>query len=479
VSAPPELRAAVAAARDLDGLRARLAAAPDAERLAPLGLRQVELGDGALDELPAIVAQLRDGADGPVAVLGDGVDIRRGDTALKPFVAGLLAASAEVRAVRAGDGGPGLVHADEATLAAVRRECAGASAIVSVGSGTIADIGKATAAALAVPHAVVQTAASVNGFADDRSVLLVHGVKRTVETAWPDALVIDPVVLADAPLALTQAGFGDLLATFTAPADWRLAQLVGQDDSYSPTAVALAREHAETLLSIAPAVGAAEPEALEELAALLTLSGLSMGVAGRTAPGSGMEHTVSHLIEMRQATGEAPESLHGAKVAICSIFGALLWQRVIAHVSEHGLDGLRFPDEQEMQPRVREAFLPLDRSGRTAAECWSDYRRKLARWQSSRAALSGLGGAWAACERELDDLVADPAVLAGALRDAGAPLRLAQLGVDAGTARWALGACHLMRDRFTIADLAFLLGVWEAGDVEAVIADADALGVGL
>jgi glycerol-1-phosphate dehydrogenase [NAD(P)+] len=479
MSTAPELRAAVAAARDLDGLRTRLASAPDAQRLAPLGLDQLALGDAALDELPAIVARLRGDADGPVAVLGDGVEIRRGATALKPYVAELLGARMDVRAVRAGDGGPGLVHADEATLAAVRRDCAGASAIVSVGSGTIADIGKATAAALAVGHAVVQTAASVNGFADDRSVLLVHGVKRTVETAWPDALVIDPIVLADAPVALTQAGFGDLLATFTAPADWRLAQLVGQDDSYAPTAVALAREHGETLLAIAPAVGAGEPEALEELAAILTLSGLSMGVAGRTAPGSGMEHTVSHLIEMRQATGEAPESLHGAKVAICSIFGALLWQRVLAHVREHGLGGLRFPDEREMQPRVREAFLALDPSGETAAECWSDYRRKLARWQSSRAALAQLDGAWAACEGELEDLVADPAVLAGALRDVGGPARLSQLGVDAATARWALSACHLMRDRFTIADLAFLLGIWEADDVEAVVAAADALGVGL
>jgi len=479
MSAPPELRAAVAAARDLDGLRARLAAAPDAQRLAPLGLGQVELSDAALDELPAIVARLRGAADGPVAVLGDGVEIRRGATALKPYVAELLGARTDVSVVCAGDGGPGLVHADEATLAAVRRDCEGASALVSVGSGTIADIGKATAAALAIPHAIVQTAASVNGFADDRSVLLVHGVKRTVETAWPDALVIDPVVLADAPVALTQAGFGDLLATFTAPADWRLAQLVGQDDSYAPTVVALAREHGDTLLSIAPAVGAGEPEALAELAAILTLSGLSMGVAGRTAPGSGMEHTVSHLIEMRQATGAAPESLHGAKVAICSIFGALLWQRVLARVRERGLDGLRFPDERELQPRVREAFGALDPSGATAEECWSDYRRKLARWQSSRAQLAGLGAAWAACERELEELVADPAVLAGALRAAGAPLRLSQLGVDADTARWALGACHLMRDRFTIADLAFLLGSWEADDVEAVIAAADALGAGL
>ena len=36
-----------------------------------------------------------------------------------------------------------------------------------------------------------------------------------------------------------------------------------------------------------------------------------------------------------------------------------------------------------------------------------------------------------------------------------------------------------MRDRFTVADLAFLLGIWEAGDVEALLDDAARIGVGL
>ena len=48
-------------------------------------------------------------------------------------------------------------------------------------------------------------------------------------------------VLVDAPVAMTASGFADLIAMFTAPADWYLANLLGMDDSYSPTVVALAR----------------------------------------------------------------------------------------------------------------------------------------------------------------------------------------------------------------------------------------------
>ena len=47
------------------------------------------------------------------------------------------------------------------------------------------------------------------------------------------------------------------------------------------------------------------------------------------------------------------------------------------------------------------------------------------------------------------------------------------------TARWALANCHLMRDRFTVADLAFLMGIWEPADVDSLLLDAAALGAGL
>ena len=70
-------------------------------------------------------------------------------------------------------------HARAATAAARGRR----GLILSVGSGTIADIGKVVSARLGLPHVVVQTAASVNGFSDDQSVLLVDGVKRTTPRA--------------------------------------------------------------------------------------------------------------------------------------------------------------------------------------------------------------------------------------------------------------------------------------------------------
>jgi glycerol-1-phosphate dehydrogenase [NAD(P)+] len=290
--------------------------------------------------------------------------------------------------------------------------------------------------------------------------------------------VIDSDVIARAPVELNRAGFGDLLATYTAPADWRLAQLVSQDDSYSPFAVGLARAHVDPVLAHADGIHRADPEALEHLSAALALSGIAMGVAGRTAPGSGMEHTVSHLLEMAERPGvDAP--LHGAKVGALSVLAAMLWARVRAVARAGGLRALRFPDHADLEPRVREAVAVLDPSGRVGDACWQAYSRKLDRWHDARGELETLWQRWPAFDAELDGLLASPERLVAALRAARAPVRLTQLGVRDSTARWALAHGHLMRERFSVADLAFFMGVWDSADVDALLVCAARLGAGL
>jgi glycerol-1-phosphate dehydrogenase [NAD(P)+] len=464
---------------ELEALRQRLDAAPDAERLRPIGLDRIVAGPEALAALPALVEELLGPGNGPVALLVDATPMRRGIDDLKSKVKAALCAEREVRIVRAGPA-DGHAHADEETVATAIADVAGSCGLVTVGSGTVADIGKTVADELDLPHAIVQTAASVNGFADDQSVLLRNGVKRTTQSRWPQALVLDGAVLAAAPPAMNQAGLGDLVSMFTAPADWLLAREVGMDDSYSETAVALGREHGEELLALAPALADNEPQAVVRLAEVLAISGISMGVAGRTAPSSGMEHTVSHLLEMAaEQRGEAT-ALHGAKVGVTTIVAALLWRHLRRRFEQKGL-APGFPAPEEMQRRVHSAFDPLDPTGAMAEECWRDYRSKLARWHSHRDTVERFAAAWGEREADFERLLVDPEPLVAAMREAGAPVRFSQLepAIDAETARWAVANCHLMRDRFTVADLAFFSGAWEAEDVDLVLAGAAELGAGL
>jgi glycerol-1-phosphate dehydrogenase [NAD(P)+] len=436
----------------------------------PVGLRAVDIGADALLRLPAIIGMVGTAPVSRIVVLSDAVRKKRLGEEATGLVMSLLAGVGEVHQVTVLEGTAG-VHADEPTVAAAAAAATGASVIVTVGSGTVADIGKAVAARLRDPaHVIVQTALSVNGYADDQSVLLVDGVKRTTPTRWPDALIADTQLLAEAPLQLNLAGVGDLLAMFTAPADWRIASLLGMDDRYAEDVVAMVREHGPALLRAAPLLREADSGAIEFTAKVLTLSGVGMGLAGTTAPASGVEHTVSHLLEMAAARQGRRSAYHGAQVGVAAVLAALVWRHVRRRVRA-GTRIMRCPSEDEVRPAVLRAFGSLDPSGAMADECWREYQRKLARWRELHGDADDLD------PTHLDDaarLLEEPDVLRSALHRSGAPARMAQLEppVDAQTTRWALENCYLMRDRFTVVDLACFLGIWQPDDVDAVLAEA-------
>ena len=465
---------------DLDGLREILRSTDPEGRLAPIGMGRIEIGPDALYKLPDVVSELTRG--GRVTLVVDATPMRRAGGDLKGEAERLLAGRFEVgRAVIEG-GGAGL-HADEEALAEAEAAVAGADCLVVVGSGTITDVCKeVTRRAGGPPLVVVQTAASVNAFSDDMAVLLKSGTKRTVPSRWPDALLVDLTVLADAPPEMNLAGFGDLISLWTAPADWYLASAVGMDDSYHPAPVAMLREGGRGLLAGAAGLRRQDPKMLDRLARVLTLSGISLGIAGKTAPLSGTEHLVSHLIDMAAEARHKPLALHGAQVAVAAVPVAAAWEVFLAEFDPSALDPDRlFPEAATMEPVVRRAFAAIDLSGGVGDECWNDYSRKLERWRGKRQRVEGFLKEWPRHRAELGRMVASPEVLGGALEEAGAPVRFGDLDppVSPETARWALGNCHLMRDRFTVADLLSFAGLWDDGFVEGILDRARTAGGGL
>ena len=473
---------------DLDGLRGALSTADPEGRLAPIAMSRIEIGPRALYVLPEIVSELaREARTGDlaaprVALVVDATPMRRDGDDLKEEAERLLGGRFEVR--RAVIGGKGTeLHADEEALAEAEAAVAGADCAVVVGSGTITDVCKeATRRTGGSPLVVVQTAASVNAFSDDMAVLLKSGTKRTVPSRWPDALLVDLTVLAGAPPEMNLAGFGDLLAMWTAPADWYLARAVGMDDSYHHAPIGMLREQGQGLLAGAAGLRRREPEMLDRLARVLTLSGISLGIAGKTAPLSGTEHLVSHLIDMAAEGRHLSLALHGAQVAVAAVPVAAAWEAFLAEFDPANVDADHlFPDAATLEPVVRRAFAAIDPSGRVGGECWNDYRRKLERWKDLRPRVEAFLENWPQHRADLGRMVAPPETLGGALEEAGAPARFGELDppVSPETARWALGNCHLMRDRFTLADLLFFAGRWDDAFIERILDRARSAGGGL
>ncbi|MBA2712373.1 MAG: iron-containing alcohol dehydrogenase [Rubrobacteraceae bacterium] len=327
----------------------------------------------------------------------------------------------------------------------------------------------------------VQSAGSVDGFADDFSVLLKGGAKRTVPSRYPDALLIDLRVLASALPEMNAAGFSDILSNFTSSADWYLAHVVGMGDYYQAPATMLS-EQASDLLDRAAALKRREPEALYRLARVLTLSGLAGGVAGSTAPGSGTEHLVGHLLDMSAVQLDRPFAFHGAQVGVACVTVAAAWEALFDGLDKAEIDvDACFPDPGRMEPVVRDAFAQIDSSGEVGEECWSDYSKKLERWSGCRPQLENFLRNWPQYREELRDTVAPPDRLGEALRAAGAPARFRDLDppIPEDTAFWALKNCHLMRNRFTLADLLFFIGWWDDAFVGGLFERAGSAGGGL
>jgi len=437
-------------------------------RLHPIGLQHYWGGTDAVELLPAVVEHLANGS--PATVLTDATPKRRGVQDLASLLRGQFARSHVATDWHVLGDPQHPPVADEATLGWANDAAHGSRVVVSVGSGTMTDIGKLAAASAGAEHVAVQTAASVNGFADDQSVVLRNGVKRTAPSRWPTGLVVDAQVLADAPVSMNLAGIGDLMSMFSAVPDWYIANQLGFDDSWSPTVFALLCARSADVVQWPKGVAAGDPDTLVQLAEMLALSGLTMGAVGNTAPSSGLEHLVSHMIEMAaDARGQAV-ALHGARVGVATLIASSAWEMFTQRVGQGHLN-LRVPDADEVRPLIEEAFSSLDPSGAMAAECWKACSRKLKWFSTHEAAVSAVLGQWGEHLRFLDPILRAPADLKSAVRDSDFPDRFPSLVPPVGEeeALWAVKNCWLMRDRITIADLAMLTGNWKSQDVDSVL----------
>ena len=97
---------------------------------------------------------------------------------------------------------------------------------VVVGSGVLTDIVRYAAHGLDRDFVSVPTAASMDGYASAAAAMQVAGVKVTSPARAPVGIYADPGVIAAAPIDLTRAGVGDLLAKVSARVDWLAAHLL-------------------------------------------------------------------------------------------------------------------------------------------------------------------------------------------------------------------------------------------------------------
>ena len=408
---------------------------------------EIFVGDAAIEQLSSLLAAR---GTSRVTVVAD----ENTHAALSASVnAALVAAGIHVTSVVL----PGDVIADERTMVQVFiRADADANLLLAVGSGTITDIVRFAAHVMRLPFIVMPTAPSMDGYASSGAPLVVEGVKRTYMVEAPVAVISHLPTLCHAPRPMIAAGLGDMLGKYSSLADWQLGVLLW-NEPYHAAAARRTRIALESCVERAEQLRTAEPAAITALINGLLESGLSIRDAGHSRSASGLEHHVSHYWEMKLLAEGRPAVLHGAKVGVATLAAASLW-RVVRRMREvefkERLAAARLPDPTEEAARLRAVFGPA------ADGVIVDHHAFLELDRARFAALvARAAGSWADIQR-IAAQVPEPAELRATLTATGGPVTVRELGLTDEEGDLGLRYGHYLRNRFTVAKLAWLLGLY-------------------
>ena len=456
---------------DIQAFKAGIRQIPGYPAGEDLPIREMLFESGALDRLPEMLLLAGAQPANPLLVVMDTTVMRRGDDELKPLLlARLEAAGWQPRTAWLEPDARGQVHTDWAHIGWVKQQIEPGMAMLSVGSGTVSDIAKHAcyeldkqSGAPPVPLVCFPTANSVSAYTSNMAPVFVDGVKRTLASRYPDVLVCDLETLRDAPPAMTAAGVGDLLAAFNSYADWYLAYRLGIDNSYSEFAQTLMGPLDEIFIDNAESIRTRSLEGMALLAKLIALGGLAMSLSHATAPLSGYEHLVSHLLDLLADTAGRPLAQHGSQVALATRLTTRAYQVFLEEFEAVEVNpNTCYPSEADMQARIEAQLGSLDGDGRAAAECWADYRQKLAAWHANRPQFEAVLADWPAVRAHLRSLLRPPERVDQILSAVGAPMTFAELEppVAHEAARFAFENAPLIRRRLTLGDL-FVFLDWD------------------
>ncbi len=348
------------------------------------------------------------------------------------------------------------IHADEHHIVKTFVEApVGDLTFIAAGSGSITDITRFVSHRSGRPFIGLPTAPSVDGFTSIGAPIILAGVKTTLICQAPIAVFADIDTLANAPQRLIAAGFGDMIGKYTSLADWKMGSLVW-DEPYDAEIARRTQAAIDSVVQNAEAIGKHTPEGVRALMDALIESGLCMLDFGASRPASGAEHHASHYWEMQRLKHHGHSMLHGAQVG----YALTLITEQYAKIRELSrsdamdrLEGATLPSRADELAIIREgygdmaddiakehaAFLGLTEAGfdtlkQRIADHWDDIQTIAAN-------------------------VPTPEVIAGYLREVGAPATAQELGLSADEVNPGLIYGHYLRNRFSVVKLSRILDV--------------------
>lgn len=348
---------------------------------------------------------------------------------------------------------------------------------IALGSGTITDLLK-HALYLNAPDSIlisIPTAMTVTAFTSSFSVLDLEGAKRTrVSKNIHTTIWIHPLLQA-APIALSRAGYGDLLARFVAYGDWYLSFKLGITDKYNELAYRLMEIFSVPLKDLAVSMGqdVLASEIIEMNAAALAMAGIAMSLSGETTPLSGYEHVISHALDYLRIVSNREFVLHGEQVALASLTSAMSFDWLLEN-NEFDVKKFRTMNEKETDKLIHQFLISApyygtqnninkieqDKLLEIKKLFIQDYMVKSEKWNIVKEKFNHFLQELPEIKKHLSKITIRSVEMQTLLESAKLPTypEMTAPPTSALEYRWALRFSPFVRSRFCIADLIFWIG---------------------
>jgi glycerol-1-phosphate dehydrogenase [NAD(P)+] len=425
-------------------------------QLHELTTREILLGDGVLAEIPGRLRREQE--------LGTAVWVLSDENTE-------AAAGAELkRTLRAVSGPPGLRLPEEVLPGSPKPECtpelaerlaeraraASAGLVLSVGGGTLSDLGKTVSQRLGLPNWGLMTAPSMDAHASGTANLKTPSGAVSVPVTPSGRLFCDTAILEKAPEELFLAGLGDQLAKFLAYLDWQLGAWVFGEHFCPETAEASLASARQTMQALREP-GLTRGQVRLRLADALLTSGLCMQSLRNSRPAASAEHTAAHLWEIAHVARVPRLALHGLLVGAATALVHRAYREFFTLLRELPVDAASRAEELSREPswqdirddeiRPYRAVLEAQNAGRppAAQSCRKDLARFAGRRQAVQELAEGLLG-------ELEEGLR-------LLGERGFPFELTAYGLSPAEILLPFRYVRFLRNRTSTFDLMHLLGV--------------------